>query len=362
MFTPGPTEVHPKVLKALSEPLINPDIDARFFEIYDSLVEKIQRVAGTKSTLFVMAGEGMVALDSAVANLVEPRDEVLSISSGVFGDGFTDLIKNYRAKPVVVRSGYDDIVTPSEVDRALEKNPKIGIATFVHCETPSGTISPLKDIGKVCNDHGVLMIADAVSTLAGVPVNADKNHIDVCLGASQKCFSAPPGLAIISVSERAWDRIERRKAKVQSFYLDLSSWKKMWLEERTFPYTQSASNIVALNASLDLILEEGLNSVYGRHTRIAEFIRTSCEEMGLELFPERREICSDTVTALKVPSGIDETKLRERMRIKHGVTIAGSWGKLEGRVMRLGHMGYNAQMAKAKRAVAALSQCLKSLQ
>ncbi len=360
MFTPGPTDVHPVVLRAMAEPLINPDIDVRFFKIYDSLCNKIRKVAGTKNSLFLFAGEGMVALDSAVANLVEPGDQVLSISSGVFGDGFTDLIKNYRGKPVVVKSEYDDVVTPNQVDRALEKNPRIRVATFVHCETPSGTISPLRQIGKVCNDHDLLLITDAVSTLAGVPVNADKNHVDICLGASQKCFSSPPGLAIISVSDRAWERIKRRKTGVESFYLDLKTWKNMWLKDRTFPYTQSTSEVVALNKSLDLILEEGLNSIYNRHSVVAEYVRSSCEKMGLNLFPKRQEICSDTVTVLKIPSGIGETKLRERMRTKHGIIIAGSWGKLAGRVIRLGHMGYNAQKAKAERVVEALSETLKS--
>ncbi len=359
MFTPGPTEVHPAVLKAMSRELINPDLDDRFFETYDLLCNKIRKVAGTKHDLFVMAGEGMLALDSAVANLVEPGERVLSISSGVFGDGFVDLVNNYRGKSVIVRSGYDDIVTPNQVDRALEKNPGVRVVTFVHCETPSGTIAPAREIGKVCNDHDTILIADTVSTLGGLPVDADKSHIDVCLGASQKCFSSSPGLAIISVSERAWEKIQRRKSKVESFYLDLLAWKKMWLGERTFPYTQSVSDIFALDKSLDLILGEGLDIVYERHSKVANFVRESCQEIEVELFPKGQEICSDTVTALKVPKGIDEHKLRRDMRKKYGVVIAGSWGVLSGKVIRLGHMGFNAQMSKARLAINALEKCLK---
>jgi aspartate aminotransferase-like enzyme len=360
MFTPGPTEVHPAVLKAMSRELINPDIDTRFFDIYDSLCNKIRKVAGTASDVFVMAGEGMLALDSAVANLVEPADDVLSISSGVFGDGFVDLIKNYGGNPVVVRSAYDDVVTPNQVERVLEKNHKIGVATFVHCETPSGTIAPAEEIGKVCNDHDIVLIADTVSTLGGVPLNADKSGIDVCLGASQKCFSAPPGLAIISVSNRAWEKIKKRKNKVESLYLDLLIWKKMWLGKRTFPYTQSVSDIFALDKSLDLILSEGLDKVYKRHTKVASFVRNACKEINIELFPKREDICSDTVTALKVPRGVDESKLREKMKKKYGVVIGGSWGKLSGKVIRLGHMGYNAQMPKARLAIDALEKSLPS--
>ena len=360
MFTPGPTEIPPKVLRAMSRQILNPDIDERFFDFYDSTCNKIRKMAGTKSTVFIMAGEGMLALDAAVGNLEEPNDQVLAISSGFFGDGFVDLVKNYRGKPAKVSTAYNDVVTPNSVERELERNPKIRIATFVHCETPSGTIAPLEEIGKICNDHDVILVADTVSTIGALPINADKNHIDACLAASQKCFSAPPGLAIISISKRAWEKIDARKSKVESYYLDLSMWKDTWIKDRLFPYTQSVSDIFALDKALDLMLEEGLGSVEKRHSKVANFVRESCEELGLKLFPARPEICSDTVTALRVPSGVKDSALRERMQRKHGVMIAGSWGKLSGKVIRLGHMGYNAKMEKARRAIYALSESLKS--
>ena len=361
MFTPGPTEVPTEVLRAMSRPIVNPDMDEGFFEFYDSLCDKIRRVAGTKSTLFVMAGEGMVALDSAVANLVEKNDKVLAITSGVFGDGFADFVRNYGGRPVVVKSGYNDVVTPQRVEDALEKNRDIKVATFVHCETPSGTVSSLKEIGKICDEHGVILIADTVSTLGGMPIDADRNHVDVVLGASQKCFSSPPGLAIISVSEKAWEKIAKRKRKVSSFYLDLSEWKRSWLDEKVFPYTQSVSDLFALDKSLDLLLEEGLESVYKRHSTVANYVRQRCQEIGLELFPRTIEICSDTVTAFKLPGGFDEKKLRNCLESKHRITIAGSWGKLSGKVLRLGHMGYNANQRKAAAVMSALEESLKAI-
>ncbi|MDG7001265.1 MAG: alanine--glyoxylate aminotransferase family protein [Nitrososphaerota archaeon] len=361
LFTPGPTEISPNVLRAMSAPILNPDIDVRFFDLYDTLCDKIRKVAGTKNDLFIMAGEGMVALDAAVANLVEKKDKVLAISSGVFGDGFADFIRNYGGEPAIAGAEYDDVVDVNQVERMLETNKDISVATFVHCETPSGTVSPIEEIGKVCNDHGVILIADTVSTLGGIPIKVDKNHIDVCLGASQKCFSAPPGLALISVSERAWERISRRKEKVSSFYLNLSEWKKSWLSERVFPYTQSVSDIFALDKALDMILSEGLNEVYHRHSKVAGLLRDSCKSLGLELFPKSEAICADTVTAIKVPKGLDEQKLRERMRAKYGVVIAGSWGKLSGKVIRLGNMGYNAKKQNVIRVVDALAKSLKDM-
>jgi aspartate aminotransferase-like enzyme len=361
LYTPGPTEVPPQVLKAMSEPITNPDLDENFFSFYDELCSKLKKVAGTGNDLFVMAGEGMVALDAAVANLVERGDEVLAITSGVFGDGFADMVARYGGKPIEVREEYNSVVSPSEIDRALERNPEIKVATFVHCETPAGTLGSIEEVGRVCNDHDVILISDTVSTLGGMPLNVDSNRVDVCLGASQKCFSAPPGLAIISVSKRAWEKIQRRREKVASFYLDLSEWRDSWLGKRVFPYTQSISDLFAINSALGLILKEGLSSVYKRHEKVARLVRDLSKEIGLELFPISEEICSPTVTALILPHGIKEDELRSRMEKKYSVSIAGSWGKLAGKVVRLGHMGYNAYERKAEIALNAFEKSLKDL-
>ena len=359
LFTAGPTDVPPEVLRAMSKRIQNPDLDEDFFSLYDNLCDKIRTVESTKNDLFVLAGEGMVGLDSALASLVERGDKVLAISSGFFGDGFVDMIKNYGGRPTVLKTEYNEVASPNSIDRILEKNKKISIATFVHCETPSGTIAPLDEVGKICNDHGVILIADAVSTLGGTPLNIDKNHVDIALGASQKCFSAPPGLAIISVSDRAWEKIKKKRNI--PFYLNLLEWKNSWLGKRVFPYTQSVSDIYGLDRALDLVLKEGLNNVYKRHDVVAKFVRETSEDIGLELYPSLVEISSPTVTALRVPHGIDDFQLRTYMESKFQVMISGSWGKLSGKVIRLGHMGYNAQVPKARIAMSALSKSLASL-
>ena len=341
--------------------MINPDLDPKFFSLYDGVVKKLGKIIGTRNDLFVMAGEGMLVLDSAVANLVEKDDHVLTISSGFYGDGLKEFVENYGGKAVALRSEDGDTVSPSDVDRALEKNPNVKVATFVHTETPCGTMGPIDQIGKVCNDHDVILIGDTITSLGGVPVAADRNHVDVTLGASQKCFSAPPGLSTISVSKRAWEKIERRKQKVTSFYLDLMPWKQMWLEKRTFPYAQSVSDIYALDAGLDLLLEEGIEHAYRRHAKVAELVRSSCERMGLELFAKSRGISAQTVTAVRVPKDVDEKELRARIVKDHGVMISESWGSPAGKVVLLGHMGYGAHRKKANRAIAALDGTLKSM-
>lgn len=361
MYTAGPTEVPPQVLRVMSRPIVNPDLDQSFFSLYDNLCDKIRNVAATRNDIFIMSGEGMVALDASIANLVERGDKVLAISSGVFGDGFMDMVRNFGGKPVLVSAEYDRVVSPSDIDRALEKHKDIKVATFVHCETPSGTLAPLDEVGKVCNDHDVVLISDTVSTLGGLPVDADRNHVDVCLGASQKCFSSPPGLAIISVSKRAWEKIQSRKERTASFYLRLSEWKDSWLGNRIFPYTQSVSDIFGLNMALDLIAKESLRAVYKRHQKVARFVRQRCKEIGVDLFPASEDISSPTVTAVRVPRNIDELKLRTMMETNYSVVIAGSWGKLSGKVVRFGHMGYNAYERKASVAVDAFEKALGKL-
>ena len=362
LFTASPTDLPPRVRKALSRPMIHPDLDPEFFSLYADVVKKVSEVTGTRNDLLIMAGEGMLVLDSAVANLVEEGDKVLTISSGFYGDGLQRFVRNYGGDAITLRSADGDTVTASEIDRALEKNPEVGVATFVHTETPCGTMGPLREVGKVCNDHDVLLIADTITSLGGVLVEADRNHVDVALGATQKCFSAPPGLAMISVSRRAWEKIDGRKQPVRSFYLDLIPWRNSWLADRSsFPYAQSVSDLFALSAGLDLIFEEGLDHVYRRHEKVAELVRGSCEEMGLDLFARSREISAETVTSVSVPRGVDEKKLRDRMVKKHGVMISGSWGETAGRVLLLGHMGYGAHKKKARLATEALAESLRTL-
>jgi aspartate aminotransferase-like enzyme len=349
------------VRKALGKQMINPDIDPAFFSLYAGVVKKCQKIIGTRNDLFVMAGEGMLVLDVAVANLVEKGDEVLTISSGFYGDGLKEFVENYGGRPVSLRSADGDTVPAADIDRALEKNPGVKLATFVHTETPCGTMGPIDEIGKVCNDHDVILIGDTITSIGGVPVAGDRNHVDVTLGASQKCFSAPPGLSTISVSKRAWERIERRKQKVASYYLDLMPWKELWLEKRAFPYAQSVSDIYGLDAGLDLLLEEGMEHAYRRHAKVAELVRTSCEQMGLKLFAKSREISAQTVTAVKVPKGIDEKRMRARMVNDYGVMISESWGKPAGKVVLLGHMGFGAHRKKANKAINAMDGTLKKM-
>ena len=363
MFTPGPTEVHPRVLQAMARPLQNPDLDPDFFTFYDDLCEKVKKIMRTRSDVILHSGEAIIGLEAAVASLVIPGEKVLAMSSGIYGDGFANFVQMYGGKPVTVKFPYDEIVRPEEVERFLEKEKDIEVATLVHCETPSGTLNPLKEIGKICGDHGVILIVDAVSSVAGVPVETDEWNLDINIVGSQKCLSAPPGVGIISVSDNAWEKMERRDKKntINCRYLNLLAWKRDWFENREFPYTHTVSLLYALDEACNLILEEKLEKVYMRHEKIAIATRQAVKAMNLELYPKEEEYCSNTVTAIKIPQGIEDEKLRNHILQKYGVMIAGNWGELKGKVIRLGHMGYNAYPHKTLHAIFALSESLKDL-
>ena len=359
ILTPGPTEIPDRVRLAMVRGVTNPDLDPGFLELYKSLVEKLGRILGARrSSVFVMLGEAMLGLEAAIANLIRRGDRVLVVDNGVYGEGFADLVRIYGGEPILLGADWRRAVDPSEVDRALEKNPGVKLVTVVHCDTPSAILNPVEEIARVAREHGALTVVDAVSTVGAMPVDVDGSGIDVLIGGSQKALNAPPGLTILAVSERAWEEIER--TSYEGFYLNLRLWRDV-LEEGEFPYTMSDPLVRALHEAVSLVLEEGLDKVYERHLKAREASWRAAEALGLKPYPSSIEDSSPTVTALEVPEGIDGEKLREHAWRKYGVMIAGSWGRLRGRVVRVGHMGVTASMNHLILGYTALAQALSDM-
>jgi len=344
LLTPGPTALPPSVREAMSDELINPDVDPAFAHRYDALLDKLATAFGTDDEMVVMGGEGLLGLEAAIASTVAPGDRVLCLSNGPYGDGFADFVERYGGEPTLVDADYDDPLPVEELERTLAADA-FDVATMVHCETPTGTLNDLDPALDLLTDHGVLTVVDAVSSLGGTPVPTDR--IDICLGASQKCFSAPPGLAICSVSDAAWERIEARDP--DSLYTNLLPWHDA---EQPYPYTHLTTLVVALDEALDLLLAEGLDSVYDRHSEAAAVCRERGAALGLAPFPDL-ERSSPTVTAFAVPG--HATDLQERLRADHDVTLATGFGDLADDVLRVGHMGYNADVDNVERAMDALA-------
>ncbi|WP_435070050.1 pyridoxal-phosphate-dependent aminotransferase family protein [Haloplanus sp. C73] len=347
LLTPGPTALPPSVREAMSEELINPDVDPEFAERYDALLDKLGQAFDTDDEMVVMGGEGILGLEAAIASTVSPGDHVVCLSNGPYGDGFADFVESYGGEATVVGADYDDALPIDELERTLA-DTDADLATMVHCETPTGTLNDLGPALDLFEAHDVLTVVDAVSSLGGTPVPTDR--IDIALGASQKCFSAPPGLAVCSVSDAAWERIEARDP--DSLYTNLLPWHEA---EQPYPYTHLTTLVVALDRALDLILDEGLDAVYDRHREAAERCRARGRELGLDLYPAP-ERSSPTVTAFSVPG--QATELQARLREDHDVTLATGLGDLADDVLRVGHMGYNADVGRVERAMDALADAL----
>ncbi|AZH26767.1 pyridoxal-phosphate-dependent aminotransferase family protein [Haloplanus aerogenes] len=343
LLTPGPTALPPSVREVMSEELINPDVDPAFADRYDALLDKLGTVFDTDDEMVVMGGEGILGLEAAIASTVGPGDHVLCLSNGPYGDGFADFVESYGGESTLVDADYDDSLPLADLERTLAAGD-FDLATMVHCETPTGALNDLSPALALFDDHDVVTVVDAVSSLGGASVPTDR--IDICLGASQKCFSAPPGLAVASVSDAAWDRIEEREP--ESLYTNLLPWHDA---EQPYPYTHLTTLVVALDEALDLLLAEGLDAVYDRHREVAAVCRERGSELGLDPYPDP-ERSSPTVTAFSVPGRA--TELQERLRETHDVTLSTGFGDLADDVLRVGHMGYNADVDRVGQAMDAL--------
>jgi aspartate aminotransferase-like enzyme len=350
-MTPGPTELPPEVREALGRPIQNPDVEAAFATYYGEVLEKLATVYGTDDEVVVLSGEGMLGLEASVASLLAPGDEVLVLANGIFGAGFADLVAMHGGEAVVHEAPHDEGFDVEAVNARLADHEFVA-ATMVHCETPTGLLNDLEPVLSALQDAGVLTVVDAVSSLGGTPVPVE--HVDVCLGASQKCFSSPPGLTTLSVSDEAWDRIEATEQA--NFYTSLAPWHEPDLageEPVLLPYTPPVSNLYALEASLDRLLAEGLDAVYDRHERVAAHCRERGRDLGLEPYPVSSDLCSPTVTAFEVEGRAGT--LQARVRTDHDVVLATGLGDHADDLLRVGHMGYNATRERVDRTMDALT-------
>ncbi|MDG7047775.1 MAG: alanine--glyoxylate aminotransferase family protein [Nitrososphaerota archaeon] len=352
ILTPGPTEIPDDVLLAMRRSS-NPDIDVSFMDLYQDLTTRIKGLIHMNGKVYIMSGEGMLGLEAAIANTVRKGDRVLSVANGVFGDAFGDLASAYGAQTVKLHGDYDIPIDPHRVDPA-----GFDVITTVHVDTPAGLMNPIEELSHRIKGSDAIWVLDAVSSVGGYPIDCEQLGVDICLMASQKAFSAPPGLAIVAVSERAADMIkERRKDEAYGgFYMNFRVWDEN-LSNGMFPYTPSANDIFALARSVETIMKEGPISVYKRHTLAKEATLKALVSLGLKPYVKDSSFAATTVTAFYSPP--DQAALINYMWSKFGTLLAGSWGALAGKVMRIGHMGYTAQRKFVVEAISALAAGLK---
>lgn len=355
-MTPGPTNVRENVRAARSLPTTNPDIDPAFFDFYKETCEKLSQLMHTKNEAFVLCGEGILGLEAACASLTEQGDRVLVIDNGVFGRGFADFVKIYGGEPVMFTTDYEEPVPVNDLKEFLEKDSDFKYATVVHCDTPSGVLNDIKSICNMLKEYNILTVVDSVAGMFGEYVNVDESRIDILCGGSQKALSAPPGLTMVWVSEKAFEAMENRKTPIASFYANLMTFKGYY-ERQEFPYTMPISDIQGLRAAVDNVLAEP--EILDRHAKIAAAARKAITEAGLELFTK----CgySNTVSAVKIPEGMTDTQILERMKKEHNIMITGSFDVMGGKVIRIGHMGENANEKDMIETLEALEETVRFL-
>ena len=353
-MVPGPTSVPAEVLAAYQVDYASADLEEEFFRLYARTEEHLQRILLTQNRIAIMSGEGMLALWGALKSCLKPGDRVLAVATGLFGYGIGDMARAVGAEVEVVGFDYDGIADPAKVGEAIARfRPKM--VTMVHCETPSGTLNPVGAVGELIARYEVpLFYVDAVSSAAGAALRTDDWRIDLCLVGTQKCFSAPPALSILPVSERAWRVME--EVRYQG-YDALLPWRDAQ-EKRYFPYTPYWHGIAALEVACRRILDEGLENVMARHERAAALCREGLRELGVSLYPREDAYSSPTVTAARVPDAIAWETLDARLR-RRGVGVGGNYGPLAGKVFRLGHMGTQANEGLVRQALEALRESLR---
>ena len=355
LMTPGPTYIHEEVRRELAREITNPDLDPGFFEFYLDTCSKLKELLKTKNDVLILCGEAILGLEAACASIIEPGDRVLCIDNGIFGRGFGDFARMYGAEVVYFQSDYRKGIDVDALQSFLEDNGSFKMATLVHCETPSGITNPISRICPFLKRHGIITVVDSVSAIGGEELETDGWEVDMLLGGSQKCLSAPPGLTFFSISQAAWDVILNRKTPIAGYYVNIANWKG-WYEKQWFPYTQPISDIYALRKAVGRVIDKG--DFIKRHRIMGEAVRKSIIGSGLELYP--LDSFSNTVTTVNMPEGVSFNEIFNEMLEKHNVLIAGAFDHLKNKVIRIGHMGENCYEGKVYQALKALNDVLKS--
>lgn len=330
----GPTSIDPRVMEVMGKSLTNPDIDPEYEKKHRQVEKKISKLLKTEATSFIMLGEGMIGLEGAIINLVEKGDRVLVLNNGVFGAGFADFVKYYEGVPYIYEDDFRRGFDIEKLKNFLEKDHDFKVATMVHCETPSGITNDVKTICKLLNSYGILTIVDTVSGMGGEEFDFDDYKVDIALGGSQKCISAPTGLTLVTISERAKQAIRDRKKPVPSYYMNFENYYA-YSDGFAFPYTMNENLTYALDLALDLLFEKDSLAL---HKKYAEVTREIFEKAGFELYA--KDSRSNTLTAVIVPEGFIAEDIIGALR-KKGILISKGAGNIFEKVFRIGHMGNN---------------------
>jgi len=340
LMIPGPTNVDPAVLRSLSKPTLS-HTDSDFVKTFKESLNDLKRVFMTNNEVFVIAGSGTLALEMAIANIIESGDKILNTVAGFFGEYFVKISKAHEAVPKVLEVPWGKSIKPDKVRDALKEGDYKAV-TVTHVETSTGVMNSIKEIGEIVRKYSdAFYIVDTVCSLGGMEVRVDDWNIDICASGSQKCIGVPPGLAFLSISDEVLKFLEERKSPVNFWYGDLRNWLPVMRDPSKYFATPPVNMIYALSEALKAILSEGLEQRFRRHHILAEAFRTAMDALNIKLVADR-ESAADTVTAAYYPENIEDVAFRNEMR-QRGIVVASTLGPLKGKGFRVGHMGNVSQ-------------------
>lgn len=354
LLGPGPSPVHPRVREALARPLLG-HLDPEFLGILDEISAMLRDAFRTTNALtFAVSGTGSAGMETALVNLLEEGDTAIVGVCGAFGARMAEMARRCGAEVVRVEAPWGESIPSEAVEEALTANPEAKLVALVHAETSTGVWQPIEEVGSICRGRETLFVVDAVTSLAGIPLEVDAWGIDVCYSGTQKCLSVPPGLAPITFSERAVDAIDRRATPVRSWYLDVTLIRRYLGQERLYHHTAPISMLFGLHAGVRIALEEGLEERWSRHERVGRAFQKRLEELRFTLFVEEEHHRLPQLTAALVPDGIDARELKSRLLREHGIEIGGGLADQAEKMVRVGLMGEGARKENADRLLDAL--------
>src|SRR3954467_548735 len=356
----GPVAAYPSILRAMSRP-VQYDFDPWFQQYYEDIARKAAKAMRTRQPALILQCEPAPAIEATAASLISPNDVVLNLASGVYGKGFGYWSARYHKEMVEIEVPFNEAIDPAAVKAAFKKRPDIKVVSLVHHDTPSGTINPAREIGKIVRDNDALLIVDAVSSFGGMDIHPDDCFADVFITGPGKCLGGAPGVTVMAVSDRAWKHIKKNPKAPFASVLSLSDWKDAWSKDKPFPFTPSIADINGLDAALDLYLEEGAERVWHRHGLTAKATRAGIKAMGLSLWAKTEAIASPTCTAVTVPNGVKDSDIAAAARAGFGVVFSTGRDQTKGKLIRIGHMGPVAEPIYATVAVTALGGALRKL-
>lgn len=354
LMGPGPSDAHPRVLKAMASPLQG-HLDPEFVALMDEVKSMVQQTFLTQNQLtFVVSAPGSAGMETCLVNLLEPGDECIICINGVFGGRMVDIAERCGAKVHKVEAQWGHIIEPADVKIALEKCPKPKLVALVHAETSTGVLQPIEEISDLVHNAGSLLMIDAVTSYCGVPLRVDDWNVDAIYTGTQKCLSAPPGLSPVSFSDAAVKVLENRKTKVQSWFLDLNMVKNYWAgAKRAYHHTAPVSSVFALREALAIVLEEGLENRWKRHREVHLYLKDKLENLGFKYLVEEKYRLPN-LNSVFLPEGIDEAKVRRQLLDNYNIEVGGGLGAFAGKIWRIGIMGESCTMNHVNMLVGAL--------